>query len=360
MSKKPAKEPTRVVNAFDVARLAGVSQSAVSRTFTPGASVGQATREKVEKAAKKLGYRPNALARSLITRRSRIIAVVMAYLDNQFYPDVLETLSGKLQALDHQVLLFTAKDGSLSDPLFEQVMRYQVDAVVLASATLSSALARECRQAEVPVLMFNRTTDDPDVSSVTGSNEAGGRLVAAFLAAGGHKRLAYVAGVEVSSTNRDRERGFREGLAAQGLAEPLRAVGNYSLAAAQEAARALLSREDRPDAIFCANDHMAIACMDVARHELGLRIPDDLSVIGFDDTAPSRWPSYSLTTFSQPLVPMVDATVGILMDLIADPDQPARRTVIGGDLLVRGSARLPAAGLVEANGRRIWRPVRED
>jgi len=360
MNKASVRQRQRSVNAVDVAELAGVSQSAVSRTFTPGASVAPATREKVEKAAKKLGYRPNVLARSLITRRSRIVAVVMAYLDNQFYPGVLEALSGKLQAFDYQVLLFTSPDGSLSEPMFEQVMRYQVDAVVLASATLSSALARECRKAGIPVLMFNRTTDDPDVSSVTGSNELGGRLIAAFLSASRHKRPAYLAGIEISSTNRDREAGFRVGLAAAGLPEPLRAVGNYTLTGAEAATRELLSLRKRPDAIFCANDHMAIACLDVARHEFGLRVPDDLSIIGFDDTSPAQWRSYQLTTFSQPLHPMVDATVNAVRELIEQPYQKARRTVIGGELIVRASARLPKKGLMDSNGRRIWRPNLED
>jgi DNA-binding LacI/PurR family transcriptional regulator len=360
MSRAPARQGRRPVNAVDVAELAGVSQSAVSRTFTPGASVAPATREKVERAAKKLGYRPNALARSLITRRSRIVAVVMAYLDNQFYPGVLEALSGKLQALDYQVLLFTSPDGSLSEPMFEQVMRYQVDAVVLASATLSSALARECRKAGVPVLLFNRTTDDPDVSSVTGSNELGGRVISAFLAASRHKRPAYLAGVEISSTNRDREAGFRAGLAAAGLPEPLSAVGNYTLAGAEAATRELLSLRKRPDAIFCANDHMAIACLDVARYEFGLKVPDDLSVIGFDDTGPARWRSYQLTTFSQPLHPMVDATIDAVRELIEQPYQKARRTVIAGELIVRASARLPKRGLMDSNGRRVWRLNRED
>ncbi len=329
------------ITAHDVARAAGVSQSAVSRTFTPGASVAPATREKVLKVAKDLGYRPNAIARSLTTRRSRMVGVAMAYLHNQFYPDVLEALSEGLQDLGYQILLFTAGHEPMADPLVEQVMRYQVDAVVLASTTLSSAFARECRRAGVPVVLFNRTTDDPDVSSVTGDNERGAREIGLFLARGGHRRPAYIAGIEASSTNRDRERGYRRGLAEAGLPEPLRAVGHYTFEGAAQATRALLGRADRPDAIFCANDHMAIACMEVARAEFGLRIADELSVIGFDDVGPARWPSFDLTSFSQPLEPMVDATVSLLADLLEKPAQPARRTVIGGELVVRGSARRP-------------------
>ncbi|WP_043834687.1 LacI family DNA-binding transcriptional regulator [Muricoccus aerilatus] len=334
----------RRVTATDVARRAGTSQSAVSRVFTPGASVSPDLRERVMEAARSLGYRPNAIARSLITRRSRIVAVAMADLGNPFYALVLEALSARLQAEGYQILLFTADPAAPSDPMIEQVMRYQVDAVVLASTGLSSALARECRALGVPVVMFNRMTDDPDLSCVTGDNERGGREVAAFLASGGHRRPAFIAGLEGSSTNRDRERGFVRGLAEAGLAAPPRAAGYYSYEGAAAATRALL-REAAPDAIFCANDHMAIACIEVARHELGLSIPGDLSVVGFDDVGPARWRSYDLTSFSQPLGPMVEATVGMLLEFMDDPSLPVRRVVVGGELVLRGSARRPPAPL---------------
>jgi DNA-binding LacI/PurR family transcriptional regulator len=340
MSK--AREAFRRVTATDVARAAGTSQSAVSRAFTPGASVSDETRAKVMAAAARLGYRPNAIARSLITRRSRIVAVAMAYLNNQFYPDVLEALSGRLQSLGYQILLFTADRHAAADPMLEQVMRYQVDAILLASTSLSSAFARECRKAGVPVVMFNRTTDDPDLLSVTGDNEQGGHTIARFLAAGGHRRPAFLAGLEASSTNRDRERGFLRGLTEAGLGKPLRAVGHYSYEGAAEAARQLLRQPARPDAIFCANDHMAIACMDVARHEFGLAVPQDLSVIGFDDVGPARWPSYDLTSYSQPLLPMVDAAVDLLMECMRGSAPPVRGVVLNGALVVRGSARQPA------------------
>lgn len=331
----------RRATATDVAQRAGTSQSAVSRVFTPGASVSPALRERVLEAARSLDYRPNAIARTLITRRSRLVAVAMAHLTNQFYPSVLEALSNRLQAQGYQVLLFTADPHRPSDPLIEQVMRYQVDAVVLASTGLSSSLARECRRLRVPVVLFNRVADDPDTSSVTVDNEDGGHRIAAFLAAGGHRRPAFIAGIESSSTNRDRARGFAAGLRSAGLGTPACVPGHYSYEGAAEATRALLHRQDRPDAIFCANDHMAIACIDVARHEFGLSVPADLSVVGFDDVGPARWRGYDLTSFSQPLEPMVEATVRMLLALVEEPAQPVRRVVVKGELVLRGSARRP-------------------
>lgn len=334
----------RPVTALDVARLAGVSQSAVSRCFTPGASAAPEMRERVETAARSLGYRPNLIARSLITRRSRMIGVALGYLHNQFYPAVLEALSEALQAIGYQVLLFTAPQEGDADPRIEDILRYQVDGLVLASASLSSRLAAECRESGIPVVLFNRTTEDDDgTESVSGENEAGAATIAEFLVAGGHRRFAYVAGLENSSTNRDRQRGFCAALAAHGIA-PRIVAGNYDHAQAQRAAALLFAGGDRPDAVFCANDHMALAVMDAARHSHGLRVPDDVSIIGFDDTAPASWPSFSLTSFSQPVAEMVAATVGLLVARLADPDAPARQLVVPGRLIRRGSARLPPGG----------------
>jgi len=344
------------VTSSEVARRAGVSQSAVSRTFTPGASISPKTREKVMAAAQELGYRPNAIARSLITNRSRIIAVVMAYLENLFYPDVLEELGRLLVKENYRLLLFTGHMDRDSDPVFDQLMQYRVDGIVLASTTLSSHLSEECATAGIPVVLFNRTTERDAVSSVTTRNREGGRRIGEFLIAGGHKRFAYISGVERSSTNRDRFAGYVEALAEAGHADIMVEVGNYDRSEAETAARKLLSRPDRPDAIFVANDHMAVAVMDVARYEFGLTIPDDLSIVGYDDVGPARWTSYGITTMSQPLKRMVEATVNILMGQISSGEIEAEHRILSGELIVRTSARLPKTGIVEVDGRSIYKP----
>ncbi|WP_224705337.1 LacI family DNA-binding transcriptional regulator [Devosia aquimaris] len=344
------------VTSSEVARRAGVSQSAVSRTFTPGASISPKTREKVMAAAQELGYRPNAIARSLITNRSRIIAVVMAYLENLFYPDVLEELGRLLVKENYRLLLFTGHMDRDSDPVFDQVMQYRVDGIILASTTLSSHLSEECATAGIPVVLFNRTTERDVVSSVTTRNREGGRRIAEFLLAGGHKRFGYISGVESSSTNRDRFAGYVEGLAEAGYTDIAVGIGNYDRAEAEAAARMLLSRPDRPDALFVANDHMAVAVMDVARYEFGLSIPQDLSIVGYDDVGPARWTSYGITSMSQPLKRMVEATVNILMGQISSGEIEAEHRILGGELMVRTSARLPKTGVVEVDGRRIYKP----
>lgn len=329
------------VTSSQVAGHAGVSQSAVSRAFTPGASISADTRARVLASARELGYRPNAIARSLITKNSRIIAVVMAYLENLFYPAVLEELGRALAAQNYHLLLFTGFMDRDSDPVFEQLMQYRVDGIILASTSLSSELSEECATAGIPVVLFNRTTLRASVSSVTTGNRDGGRQIADFLVAAGHRRFGYIAGLQASSTNRDRYEGFLEGLAAHGIADVAVETGNYSRLDAEAATRRMLSRPDRPDALFVANDHMAVAAMDVARHEFGLQVPRDLSIIGYDDVDLARWPSYDLTSMRQPVQPMVAATVDILMRQITSGVITAEHRVIGGDLVVRSSARRP-------------------
>jgi DNA-binding LacI/PurR family transcriptional regulator len=133
-------------------------------------------------------------------------------------------------------------------------------------------------------------------------------------------------------------------------------VGHYSFAGASAAARELLSRKARPDAIFRANHHTAIAAIEVARHEFGIDVGREVSIVGFDDVGAARWPSYGLTTFSQPVAPMVDETIAILMDLIEQRSRTPRQSVIEGDLMIRSSARVPPHGVVETSDGHIWRP----
>ena len=332
--------------AMDVARIAKVSQSAVSRAFTPGASVSEETRERVMAAARALGYRPNALARSLITRRSRIIALVMSYLENQFYPLVIEKLSQKLQKQGYHVLMFIS-DGDETDGVLDEILQYQIDGIVMASAMLSPELARQCAEVGVPVVLFNRV---PDLSafgrhttcSVTSDNYRGGQMAAELLLTRGHRRIAFLAGLEKSSTNLERERGFNDAMQAAGQSVWRRAVGHYSFEQAQEATRALFAgRGKAPDAVFVANDHMAIAAMDVLRRELGLRVPQDVSVIGFDDVPQAAWGAYRLTTVVQSVERMVGATVELLHEQMQDHARP-RNIVIPCHVVERDSVR-PAA-----------------
>jgi DNA-binding LacI/PurR family transcriptional regulator len=336
------EKTTEKVTSAEVARLAGVSQSAVSRVFTPGASVSAKTMEKVRAAAEELGYRPNVLARSLITGRTRIIGLVVAYLENQFYPMALELLSRALQARGYHILVFMAENSTERvAQVMSELLDYQVDGIITASVAMSNDLTTRCDGAGIPVVMFNRGQDDARLSEVTSDNVNGARRAAEFLIKGGHKRIAHVMGWQGSSTGRDRAEGFKQAMQAAGL-QPFDMVdGTYSREKAAAVTRELCQGPERPDAIFVGNDHMAFAVMDTLRHELGLRVPQDVSVVGYDDVPMAAWPAYGLTTIRQPVNRMVEATVAALLNQIEGGSSAPTKVKINGPLMVRTSARIP-------------------
>ena len=348
MTKVTAKQRMGALNkvtAVDVAERAGVSQSAVSRVFTPGASVSPQTKNKVLKVAMELGYRPNSLARAMVSGKSRMIGLVVAYLQNQFYPEAIEKLSKAMQERNYHLLVFmTSKtEGDVSE-VFEEILDYQVDGIIAASVALSSDLSERCANAGVPVVLFNRSQDDDSLSSVTSENYQGGRKIAEHLIATGHQRISFIAGWEGASTQRDRQAGFIDALQDAGVDLWSRGVGNFVMEDAKAATLGMFADgvENGPDAIFVANDHMAFAVMDTLRFELGIAVPEQVSVIGYDDVPAASWPSYDLTTVRQPTNQMVTATVDLLLAQVENSDMSSispRQIKIDGPLIIRGSAR---------------------
>lgn len=328
------------ITSLQVARAAGVSQSAVSRVFTPGASVSQTTRDKVQRAADQLGYRPNVLARAMITGKSRIIGLVVAYFENQFYPEAVERMSVALQEKGYHVLVFMAA-ATVGDvePVMREILDYQVDGIVLASVSMSSHLAARCDEAGIPVVLFNRAQDDDRLCSVTTNNYLGGRALAQHFLDLGHREIGYIAGFEQASTQIDRERGFVDALQESGVELSAREVGGFEYAVARAAAFEMFTGPNKPTAALVANDHMAFAVMDVLRFKLGLSIPGDVSIAGFDDVPIAGWPAYDLTTYRQPINRMVSRTVETLLARIDNADHAPERFELEGELIVRGSTR---------------------
>lgn len=330
------------ITSHDVARLAGVSQSTVSRTFREGGLVSADTHRRVMSAADALGYRPHVLARSLITGRSHIVGVVVAIEDAEYYSTMMSELSCRLEPLGYHILTFMTGDAVDHPERFVQaILDYRVDGLVVGSVSLSSKLTQRCADAGIPVVLFNRTQDDPSFSTVTTDNYGGGAQVAQFLLAHGHERIAFLAGREGTSTSRDREAGFCARLAESGRNVFARAVGNYRARDACRAVQPLFKRPPhlRPDALFVASDHMAIAVMDMLRFDLGLRLPEDVSLVGYDDIAQAAAPSYALTTVRQPTRRMVERAVMVLLAAIEDRQLNPVQIVLKGTLVVRRSAR---------------------
>jgi|SRR5579871_16464 DNA-binding LacI/PurR family transcriptional regulator len=334
------------VTSFDVAALAGVSQSAVSRAFTPGSSIADDTREKVIKAARKLNYVPNSIASSLTTKRTNIVALILGNLANPFYVQALHEFSIRLQERGRQVLIFALDPGAESDDAIMRALRYQIDGIILTSAQISTRMTTICHERGIPIVLFNRYIPGTDASGVRCDNVAGGRLIAeAFLAAGA-KNFLMITGDPRGTTSKDRARGFVERLMEEGIksSQIEEIAGGSTYDGAMRAVRSLFgaTRKRRLDALFGVNDIMAMGAMDTLRFEYGLRIPDDLMVAGFDDIPDAARPSYNLTTVRQPIDRMVKETLSILH--LEDPHRPIERGIdrpIQGELIWRGTIPQP-------------------
>lgn len=328
---KSHRNPT----AHDVARLAGVSQSAVSRAFTTGASISGEKRERIIAAADQLGYRPNILARSLIKRTSKVIGIVFGQFENPFFAHALDRFSEAFAERGLRILLFTARTNATVDEQVAELLSYQVSAVILMAVNLSSRLAAECERSNIPVVMFNRTTEEEHAAfAVTGDNATGATAIARHFLATGRRRIAFMAGYDDSSTSRQREAAFITALSGAGIAAPRRVVGHYSRQGAIEATRALFAQEaDRPDAVFCANDLMAIAAIETLRAEFGVEPGARCAIAGFDDIPMASWPSFSLTTYSQP----IDRMVARAVEFITGENDAESAVIVPGKLVIRNS-----------------------
>jgi DNA-binding LacI/PurR family transcriptional regulator len=331
----------RSITSYDVAQLAGVSQPTVSRAFDPKGNINSATRERVLAAAKTLGYQPNAIARGLTTQRTDIVGIIMGNITRSlFYPKVLVEFTRRLQGMGKQVLLFNSHETKPVDEIMPRIMSYQVDALIIASTTPGRELIDQVTSLGTPVVLLNRTLPDTSANAVCSDNEAGGRLVADMFLDAGHQRLAFLAGVGITATNQLRQQGFTDRLQERRYEGLMMAQGEYTYDSGFEAGLRLLDRDDPPDGIFCAADIMALGVMDAARFKLGISIPDELSVIGYDDIQMSGWPTYDLTTIRQSAVDLVETAVSLLTPQ-NDNIITGQVVLLPGELIRRGSARLP-------------------
>lgn len=333
---------TARITAQDVAKAAGVSQPTVSRVFTRSATVDPAKAERVRAVARDLGYIPNSVARTLNSGNSFRIGIVLAYLKNGFFGAALQDLSRALNARGYSVTVYFAGNSSDEvDSIVDDLLADQVDGIILASISLSNQLVARVRNSGIPCVLFNRGQPDPSVSMVTAANFEGGRMATDFLIKGGHSRIAHLAGWREAMNAVQRRDGFLKAMQNADM-EPLACIDcHFRRNVAMDETRRLFGQPDVPDALFVATDHMAFGVLEVLREELGLRVPEDVSVVGYDDAPMASWRVFDLTTVRQPRGRMVDATVRLLLEEIADRDREPNKIEIPGELIVRGTARLP-------------------
>lgn len=332
-------ETGRRPTSYDVARLAGVSQSAVSRCFAPNASIAPAKRELILKVAKEIGYRPNALAQALISKRTNLVAVLISNLTNLYYPEVLSSLAGALNNRDIRVLLFNLAGESEVDSVIDQIWRHSVDGVISA-ARLSDAQLAEFAEHRIPVVMYNRMAGGPNAASVRCDSTAGERELVRRLVATGHRHFGVIAGPADSYVGEERRLAALTTLAEAGLPAPPEVRGDFSYESGRSGLLELVRGKKKLDAVICASDLMAIGAMDAARIDLGRAVPDDLSIVGFDGSGPANWASYALTTVRQPVERMTEAAVAMLLERIEDAGAPAEQRLFSGQLIAGRSARL--------------------
>ncbi len=334
---EPGKRPVRATS-YDVAQLSGVSQSTVSRVFRDGAPVSKATRKKVEAAAATLNYSPSQIARSLITQRTNLIGVIITDPSNRAYPDVLFYLGQEIQQSGSRMLVVTLPRDGDTGPAVREILAYQVDGII-SSAMPDDDSVESCAKAQVPIVLFNRTKPNAPVSMVGCDQHSGMEMLVRHLGAAPTGNVAILAGPEWAPVSRDRVEGAMEALRRAGIAFGPVVHSDYTFEGGQQSARELLGAAGKPQTVICANDAMALGVLDACRFELGLRVPEDVAVTGFDDIPQAGWPSYRLTTVRQPVRRMAKATVRMLIEMIDGTATAGERRLLPPELRIRDTSR---------------------
>ncbi|WP_162529846.1 LacI family DNA-binding transcriptional regulator [Nocardioides caldifontis] len=334
-----ASSPGSRVTIAQVASRAGVSPTTVSHVLSGKRVVGAATRGTVLEAIRELGYRPNFVARNLRTRQSHMIAVVVPDITNPFYAVLTRGLADAVDAAGYGTYVCNT-DGQheRERKFFEDVMDRGVDGIVFASGETAAELSFGPADASTPIICIGEQLDHPLCDAVVPDDEAGSREAGAFLAARGYTRVAMIQGPPHYGA--PRTAGFRAAMQAAKRKVPAQRMvrGDWTRKGGYEAMKKLMAHSPPPDAVFCANDLMAIGAMDVA-HELGLAVPDDLAIVGFDDVDAATIVTPQLTTVRNPAYDAGSTAGDLLLSRMSGRYTGSGRTVVlPCPLVTRGSA----------------------
>ncbi|MGA1830961.1 LacI family DNA-binding transcriptional regulator [Rhizobium wenxiniae] len=311
----------RFVSAEQVAQLAGVSRSAVSRTFTEGASVAPATREKVLKAAEELGYHVNDLARGVLANQSRLVGVVATKPEIGFRAHLTAALTKALiRRGSIPVLINTGETEEELLAAQKMLIGHRAEATVILSGSPPASFFELAQRNGQPLVVIGRA--EPDADRVLAGNAEASREAAEVFVAAGHRRLAVIGSHSATPSIAERENAFVAAAHAAGFDVRIAHGRDSDYDSGIIAARTLFAEGERPDAIFCANDLLAFGAMDVIRQEFGLTIPEDVALIGFDDVPEAAWLSYGLTTFRQDPAAIAARAVMLLDRRQQNPDEP--------------------------------------
>ncbi|MFB8368850.1 LacI family DNA-binding transcriptional regulator [Pseudarthrobacter sp. NPDC055928] len=322
------------VTSRDVAQLAGVSQPTVSRALRDDPRVSEATKERVRRAAERLGYVPSDAGRALSSGRTRRVGLLLTDLENQFYPHIIAPAFHQLESRGYQLMLHT--EAADNDVVAERLISNGLDGVILATSTIDSVVPLRLRDRGLPFVYFNRTSaavraDAAVVDPAQGMGEA-----AEVLFEHGHRRIAAILGPANTSTAINREIALREALAQHGISIPAPYVhrGPFDTATGQAGTERFLKMPEPPTAIVCGNDVVAFGALNAAR-SAGAEVPTDVSIIGFDDLPSASWPIIRLTTISYDLDAMVRRAADLLIERIEKPDRPVEESAFQSRLVMR-------------------------
>ncbi len=316
--------------------MAGVSQATVSRVLSGGANVSDKKRKKILAAADKLDYKPNAQARSLITRRTMMVGIIIRNIRDPFYSAVLEIFHTRFSPLGYQLIYINSENEIIQESEIAKLLEYNVEGIIVTDALLSPEASKKLKRYGIVSILFNRYTENLESSAVYCDNYAAAKQIATYLVSLKHKSFAFISGPPDTSTTIDRLRGFKEVLHANKIKKLIIEPGTYTYESGFQSARELIRKNKGIDCIFCGSDIIALGVMDAIRAE-GLKIPEDMSVVGFDNIRMLGWVPYPLTTWEQPLEEMVTSTVELLVEEINGKKSNPQIVAMLGQLIIRKS-----------------------
>ena len=332
-----------MVTIKDIAQEVGVSPSTVSRALRGSPLISTATKERVRAVAERLGYEPNELARALVKGASGAVGLLVPDITNPFFADIARGVGEVAHAAGYGVILCNTigsidREGSYISLL----RRKQVDGLVLATATLNDPSTRRLSKTETPFILVSRICRGVDTSYVIGDDRVGARLAMEHLIELGHRRIGFIGGPSNVQSSRDRRSTYRKVLRQHGLSadDAWVCYADFTQAAGREAGKRILSLENRPTAIFAANDVTALGVLEAA-DELGLSVPEDLSLVGYDNIPYASLPRIQLTTVSQPTFKMGEIATEWLLSVLSDEDTPPLYRVLEPHLVVRSTTARP-------------------
>ena len=331
------KNTANSITIYDVAREAGVSDATVSRVFNNKDNVREATRQRVRDAADKLGYVANLQARSLAGGKSNIIGLLVPGLDTTYIGEVVRGIDHELAKANYELMLYTTRRRDGAEYL-KYIANSLSEGLLLVVPLLSQTYLKALKNLNYPYVLIDEVDESGNSFSVDATNRQGAYDATQYLLELGHRRIGFITGIPSLSTSKERLEGYKAALREYDVTvlPELITYGDYLQPSGYEQAQNLLNLATRPTAIFASNDRMALGALDAIR-EQNLQIPDDISVIGFDDIPQASATHPKLTTVNQSLEKMGRIGVQMLLEQIENPERPPRRITLATELIIRDS-----------------------